>query len=1497
MHCLRHPFPRAALTALVLWLGPALPVLAESGAPVAVAPATHATELAPIARGFDRWLAHTLARAGRPVVPLPHTGTDSLGQAAEAGLEHALVPRLLGRGGRVEVRFTLYAPGTAQVISSRSAEDALAEIATVSAQALAGLAPALGIAPEAISGPLLDELAATTRAVEMTEQGRLFEAFRAVQGKLSPVAMETRGQILERVRRPVDEPSERARVLAASGDPVSAWGLVGSKAMLELRKQRPEVPVLLAAAEIQLARENPRQALRFLEVAVEHAPDSPEVQHALARARLAQGDAAGAREAFERAAELETDGTRSLDALIELDADRPDARATHEVEAGKRLATRLEADRARRLLESAPPSSAPTAAAALGRLESRLGNHTEARAAWARAMETGGESAGALVGMGRAEHGLGNTVAAERSLRRAVAIQPENPDALLALGTVLEGSDRAPEAVPLLRKAHALAPQGASTEVPLARALRKVGEFEDAIALLDEADQRDPAVLRELARSQEASGDLAAADATLRVAARLVPDDAGLLEQRARVLEASGDAEGALADRELASRITGTARTGSAIDETLVQRVDFDAIARSFANGYTLANRSSVAFVHMREPGDPMSWVRRLTRIREPSRATVEKALLEALSTRFGHVGYAGSDLGALGGHVDQLNDFDNRRSLSADAIASVNSVLGSDGVFVSRLISHPLDRQELTCPKGTFAVETRLLLGAAPEYVEILASTDCMDAGLELYTAWNVEAFVVYATLVLFVVFPLVRGWGTIVVAIQLPDKTKGFFSVHVTTKPDQVKRDVVDKKTGREKIRAKRRIDFLRRFSRHMVGRETVLRWIPARGSEYTVTVGGPLLDARGEEVVGFFLEEQRARVRRGGITKLEFDFRPKECAIEVQITEAGQPASDVRVALAGRPDTLRYGKDGTAFLYVGPGEWTVLVGTKDAAAEFRIFVEKLNAAVPLHVDFSECEAVFRDCPEAVEPWVLGDLATAADALEAAGNPAARRVRAELLELMGRSADAALELEAAGDLGQAAELRAGSADHAGSAALYEQAGDLAQAAAAHRAAGAWREAARCYEEIYDYGNALECWREVGDEERELDLLEKLGEYQDAAQIAREMGDNDRAIRNLQQVDQRHPDYRTVCRRIAEIVSERGDHELAVAKFEEALGPDGLQTAALDVLESYAAILEAAGRRDLAISTYEQIRRRDVARTDLSTRIQALRAAAESETGAATQALAGAAPSPAAPVESRYELLDEIGRGGMGVVYKARDKRLGRIVALKRLPDNLRDHPTAVELFEREARAAAALNHQNIVTLFDAGEEGGTYFITMELLEGRALNDILSRHGRISVRDTARIGLQIAAGMHYAHERRIVHRDIKTANLFFTNDQIVKIMDFGIAKSLEEVRRSTTVVGGTPYYMAPEQAKGRAVDHRADLYAFGVTLFQLVTGALPFSEGDVSYLHAHEPPPDPREIQVDVPAELSSLILAMMAKQPGDRPGSAAVISESLRAILTSLG
>jgi serine/threonine protein kinase len=320
-------------------------------------------------------------------------------------------------------------------------------------------------------------------------------------------------------------------------------------------------------------------------------------------------------------------------------------------------------------------------------------------------------------------------------------------------------------------------------------------------------------------------------------------------------------------------------------------------------------------------------------------------------------------------------------------------------------------------------------------------------------------------------------------------------------------------------------------------------------------------------------------------------------------------------------------------------------------------------------------------------------------------------------------------------------------------------------------------------------------------------------------------------------------------------------------------------------------------------------VRRRDLNYRDVNTRIEGLKAELTSldvddtgvqsgqegfqndEEGFSAESLSSGPGSD----ESRYEIIDEVGRGGMGVVYKAKDTHLGRIVALKRLPENLRQHPTAVKFFEREARSAAILNHPNIVTVFDAGQENGTYFITMELLEGTPLDEVMTKHKVLPPVVVARLGVQIATGLQFAHRNKIIHRDIKTANLFLTRDKIVKIMDFGLAKMVEEVRKGATVIGGTPYYMAPEQASGKDVDHRADLYALGITLYQMSTGNLPFTEGDINYHHNHTPPPDPRTFKPDLPPQLATLILKLIEKEPDARIQNAADVVQVLQALIDS--
>ncbi|HSJ73037.1 MAG TPA: serine/threonine-protein kinase, partial [Miltoncostaeaceae bacterium] len=197
-----------------------------------------------------------------------------------------------------------------------------------------------------------------------------------------------------------------------------------------------------------------------------------------------------------------------------------------------------------------------------------------------------------------------------------------------------------------------------------------------------------------------------------------------------------------------------------------------------------------------------------------------------------------------------------------------------------------------------------------------------------------------------------------------------------------------------------------------------------------------------------------------------------------------------------------------------------------------------------------------------------------------------------------------------------------------------------------------------------------------------------------------------------------------------------------------------------------------------------------------------------------------------------------------------------------------------------------------NIVTVYDVDHEDGGYFLTMELLEGHPLATLLRRRGRFTPAEVLWLGRQAAAGLAYAHERRIVHRDVKTANLFLTRSRVLKIMDFGLAKMIEAVRRRSTRIGGTPDYMAPEQTLGLEVDGRADLYALGATLHELLTGAVLFEEGDAMRHQRQTPPPDPRERAPEVPAALAELVLQMLAKQPEGRPSSAAEVVARLRAI-----
>ncbi|HOE96220.1 MAG TPA: molecular chaperone DnaK [Candidatus Sumerlaeota bacterium] len=241
-----------------------------------------------------------------------------------------------------------------------------------------------------------------------------------------------------------------------------------------------------------------------------------------------------------------------------------------------------------------------------------------------------------------------------------------------------------------------------------------------------------------------------------------------------------------------------------------------------------------------------------------------------------------------------------------------------------------------------------------------------------------------------------------------------------------------------------------------------------------------------------------------------------------------------------------------------------------------------------------------------------------------------------------------------------------------------------------------------------------------------------------------------------------------------------------------------------------------------------------------------------------------------------RFELLEELNRGSMGIVFRARDKMLEEVVAIKVLNDFLCADPEAIERFKQEARAARKLTHQNIVRIHDMFEMDGHKIISMEYIDGEDLKALLKRNMTFSEDITLNFLMQICEGLAYAHRLNIVHRDVKPANIMITDRNQVKITDFGIAKILtaNQTIAGTTVMG-TPLYMAPEQIEGGQIDHRCDIYALGIMLYELVTGRPPFCEGNIEYQHLNSPAP---EIKAGISDRLKGIIMKCIEKSPEKR-------------------
>ncbi|MFO0616409.1 MAG: protein kinase [Polyangiaceae bacterium] len=513
-----------------------------------------------------------------------------------------------------------------------------------------------------------------------------------------------------------------------------------------------------------------------------------------------------------------------------------------------------------------------------------------------------------------------------------------------------------------------------------------------------------------------------------------------------------------------------------------------------------------------------------------------------------------------------------------------------------------------------------------------------------------------------------------------------------------------------------------------------------------------------------------------------------------------------------------------------------------------------------------------------------------------------------AEILAELGNLKEAAEAFEKAGEHLRAAPLFRKLGETAKAAAGYEKSGqrrDRQLAAESYESLGEWLKAGRIYQDLELYEQAARCFAKVEDLEAldvALTMLENaaLAKKDDAAaakalwtragELATKLGAHERAARAFDEAG----DFKRAAS-VYENSLKRFD--LAAALFAEA--GDTVAEARCTAAASAGSVIEARLKRARARGDTKLVTSLESARTS-ATRVDGGPGASaptekEASTVLAKENLATGATALAPPVDAarrrnrlgdRFELLGELGRGGMGVVFRARDHRLARDVAMKFLPEDAGPDSVLVGLFHREARAAAALSHPGIVTVYDVGTLDGRDFIAMELVDGTTLDRVLDESGPLPVDEAFEVMEKVLVAIAFAHEKSVIHRDLKPANLMRTKTGI-KVMDFGLAKIVNAKTGSQTVVGGTPNYMPPEQKTGHA-DHRSDVFALGATFYELLTGVLPGRPGEpvatgVSF-------PSPRERNKAIPARLSELIMRCLEVDRNDRPQDVVTVLRELR-------
>ncbi len=457
------------------------------------------------------------------------------------------------------------------------------------------------------------------------------------------------------------------------------------------------------------------------------------------------------------------------------------------------------------------------------------------------------------------------------------------------------------------------------------------------------------------------------------------------------------------------------------------------------------------------------------------------------------------------------------------------------------------------------------------------------------------------------------------------------------------------------------------------------------------------------------------------------------------------------------------------------------------------------------------------------------------------------------------------------AGDYGRAAELYEWEREYKKAAEAFKKNENYTSAAENYLRIGEKKEAARLFSLGGEHNKAGTFYREIGE-------LSKAGEefllaknFFSAGLAFYDAGDAKKAIEAFQKVNPSDPNYGTAILYITKIFLASGKYDLVISTLEKFLGEKNITPDTIDHFYTLAKAYQSSGLYEKAIEIYKLIQVVNFDYKDTKTLLEeaykSLSEKKELEIMSASKR-----------GEGRYRIIDKIGEGGMGIVYKAEDNLLKRIVALKVLKKSIFRNEKSIDRFYSEARLSAKMNHPNIITVYDVGTIDGEPFISMEFVEGTNFINYLKRKKRLSFKQTLFVALNLFRALEYAHKKGIIHRDIKPQNIMLTRDKQIKIMDFGLAVFIKEKGNDENVIAGTPTYMSPEQIKGENVDNKTDIYSAGITLFHLIVGFPPFRGDNVANQHLFATPPKVIEIREDVPVEFSDFIAKCIEKSKDKR-------------------